>query len=299
MPIGTGRSWPLCDKTTVTRITPGFPRKGRSSRNAGFRAACEAGAGVVVNAPRPAKAERTCVTGHGYDDCREFQLVVAVTPVRSRRPGSGALIDERVERVPEQRKPRRALKWSAAVVGALFVYWNTWWSGAASGRIVDDATSKPLQNVVVVTTWTLERSITGAPVGYADVQEARTDSNGVFKLRAWGPRFRLRGSISPIEPESRAFHPGYQPIEIYGVGILLGKAPILRMRSLSGEEYRKSFDDFLGELSANFFNEPSECEWQSIPQLLAALKAEARTLGDGSLTLFNLLERMERWDCHR
>src|SRR5262245_46544067 len=36
LPLARGEYWPLCDKTTVMRVTPGFPRKGRSSRNAGF-----------------------------------------------------------------------------------------------------------------------------------------------------------------------------------------------------------------------------------------------------------------------
>jgi hypothetical protein len=169
--------------------------------------------------------------------------------------------------------------------------------GGASAQIIDESTGRPLRDVVVVSTWTLHLSISGGEAGYAEVQETRTDANGVFRLSAWGPRVRLRGSIYPIEPEVRAIRSGYLPLEVLGVGTTLGKSPVLRMQPASGEEYGRAFASFLERVPMYFLMTPFECAWLKTPQMMEFLRAEA--LGTESQTFYDSVAGMKSPDCGR
>lgn len=196
-----------------------------------------------------------------------------------------------------QKRSSPLLKWAAALLVLLFLYWGTWWSGPASGRIVDGVTGKPLGDVVVVSTWTLHRSISGGWLGYVELQETRTDSDGVFHLSAWGPRFRLNGNMYPQEPWLRAVRPGYLPLEVGGFGTAVGDARALRMTAASAEEYRRSLQLFVEGLPSRFAMAPFECAWRKTPQLNAALQSEARVLGGGAQASVERVADEERADC--
>jgi len=82
------------------------------------------------------------------------------------------------------------------------------------GRVVDEQTGLPLADAVVTVIW--HRSsylgLEAGPAEFLNAQEAVTDSNGQFSLRAssgldWNP-FTLRGLV----PWIVVYQPGYEPL---------------------------------------------------------------------------------------
>lgn len=64
---------------------------------------------------------------------------------------------------------------------------------AFKGRIIDEATGKPVQGAVVVASWPLQTEIGGFHPSTIttiniEVMEAVTDHNGYFMFPAWGPK---------------------------------------------------------------------------------------------------------------
>ncbi len=55
------------------------------------------------------------------------------------------------------------------------------------GQVVDDATGAPLDGVVIVAQWLLERSMVGDDKALLKAMETVTDKNGNYTFPAWGP----------------------------------------------------------------------------------------------------------------
>lgn len=95
------------------------------------------------------------------------------------------------------------------------------------GTVVDAATGKPLQGVVVVAQWCL-----AGPAGREPrlhVADAVTDANGDFVIPGWGPR--LRPPLTELReksPELVLFKHGYVPVELANAP----KSQFARLRSL-------------------------------------------------------------------
>jgi hypothetical protein len=63
------------------------------------------------------------------------------------------------------------------------------------GQVVDDATGAPLDGVVIVAQWLLERSMVGDNNALLKVMETVSDKNGNYTFPAWGPSRYLHGPI--------------------------------------------------------------------------------------------------------
>jgi len=79
-----------------------------------------------------------------------------------------------------------------------------------SARVVDAETGQPLAGVNVAALWILKGGLEGGNVvGYANILETVTDSNGAFSFPGWGPRPVVIGHLRSESPFMMFFKPGY------------------------------------------------------------------------------------------
>ena len=79
--------------------------------------------------------------------------------------------------------------------------------------MVDAETKAPLEGVIVIALWELERPYSGEgpiPSGHMQVTEVLTDAQGHYVIPAWGPKERPKGSyMNNNDPQLVFFKPGY------------------------------------------------------------------------------------------
>ena len=156
----------------------------------------------------------------------------------------------------------------AAILAWLLVT-SVSYSRSIAGRVIDEKTGASVVGAVVVASWQRIRSVNAAPMGYAEVQETVTDSHGVFRLKPWGPRVHIVGSIAPGQPVILVYQDGYQPLVLHDpaeTGLTLS----LRRADESSEV--AALRNFAWEFSAAFFQPQSRCPWYSVRAMWRALK---------------------------
>lgn len=83
------------------------------------------------------------------------------------------------------------------------------------GLVIDARTKKPLEGVIVVQYWELRRpTVLGHSnfAGVLHIDETKTDSQGRYAFRRWGPMVAPVGTIvDSNSPSIRYFRPGYLP----------------------------------------------------------------------------------------
>jgi hypothetical protein len=149
-------------------------------------------------------------------------------------------------------------------------------------KIIDEETKQPLEDVIVVAHWTLDRGTLGGnvEVGTLQVMEAVSDKNGRVHFSEWGPKTIYRGRLDGRGAQLIFFKPDY---EIKGGG---NKDPlwqsdnpktsqwdgtVVEMKKFQGNlldyaEFIRSLDNEL-----NFARKGKNCEWKSIPKMLVAI----------------------------
>lgn len=104
-------------------------------------------------------------------------------------------------------------------VGFLLLAMTGCWSVDASwvytaepieGRVIDKETGQPIEGVVVLAQWILQKPIEGHKAEHWVVIEAVTDSEGKYKIPGWGPKWRpwFRW-LENADPVLDVFKPGY------------------------------------------------------------------------------------------
>jgi len=153
-------------------------------------------------------------------------------------------------------------------------------------KVIDADTKKPLEGVVVTANWQLEEGTFGGNVaaGQLMVMEAVTDTNGVFRFAAWGPKTGAKGHLVSDDPQLLLFKSGYEYRRLsnqYSGDRELRLRPVRRsdwngrviaLKRFKGTE--KEYARHLGFLSTSLETiAMSDCEWKRIPQMLLAIKA--------------------------
>jgi hypothetical protein len=162
-----------------------------------------------------------------------------------------------------------------------------------SGQVVDADTGVPLENVIVIAVWELERGfgLEGTiPSGFMMVTEVVTDEKGNYFIQGWGPLPRPRGTyLGKNAPRLIFFKEGYN---------FIGHANYIyrhrydnRRKSLQNSEWDGetiNLKDFEGELesyiqvlsgvssSLNVVLEPifgaKSCDWMKIPKTITVFE---------------------------
>jgi hypothetical protein len=166
-------------------------------------------------------------------------------------------------------------------------------SPAWSGRVVDLETGAPIEGAVVVVRWPVE-TFHADLGGWLVIDEAVTDSDGMFRFRAWGPLRTPdhRGSrtrLSPNVPSIDVFKSRYK----IAVSTADSDMSYMDDRSYIGPAVRKVYADekifglqkFRGTdtqygkyLDASLSLGGPLCNYQLIPQMYAAVVMEDRRL---------------------
>lgn len=151
--------------------------------------------------------------------------------------------------------------------------------------VVDANTKKPLDGVIVVAFWKLERGTLGGNVdiGTLHVMEAVTDKDGLFNFPAWGPKTVWRGFLSGHSPTILFFKPGYRWEKRYPQWE--GKtAPdprthwsgkTIELSKFEGglQRYAEHISDLSRKIDSilNFSRKSNDCQWQNTPRMLVML----------------------------
>jgi hypothetical protein len=162
------------------------------------------------------------------------------------------------------------------------------------GLLVDAATGKPLEGVVVVAHWQLRGAFEGAASGQLQISETTTDADGRYRIPSWGPKLALKGTLGGAAPTIIFFKPGYNYREVSNEPTSAG----YRARSQWGGKtialarYEGSSTQYANELQslsddlwlAGRASEP--CGWESFPRMLKALASvDAQAQGAGPPTM--------------
>jgi hypothetical protein len=166
-------------------------------------------------------------------------------------------------------------------------------SPAWSGRVVDLETGAPIEGAVVVVRWPVE-TFHADLGGWLVIDEAVTDSDGMFRFRAWGPLRTPdhRGSrtrLSPNVPSIDVFKSRYK----IAVSTADSDMSYMDDRSYIGPAVRKVYADEKVIALARFNGTESmyrhyldsslelrgpSCDYQLIPHMYAAIVIENRRI---------------------
>lgn len=111
---------------------------------------------------------------------------------------------------------RRRLR-TAALIGAILALYivvsSLNMAPATEGWVVDADSGEPVEGVVVVAYWGMEKAWAWsvAPAGAVAVFEKVTDKNGYYRIPGWGPRWRKEMMDSYADPAIILFKNGYKP----------------------------------------------------------------------------------------
>lgn len=155
--------------------------------------------------------------------------------------------------------------------------------------VVDADTKQPLEDVIVVARWELERGTVGGnvPAGQLKVMEAVTDKEGKFSFPGFGPETLWDSFLVNKDPELILFKSGYEfrrLLNPYTSDRELRTRPQRRsdwngkriaLKSFKGtqEEYARH----LGSLSLSWIYTGNECEWKKIPRMVFVGHEQAMT----------------------
>lgn len=177
---------------------------------------------------------------------------------------------------------------------------------AIEARVVDAATKKPLEGVVVTANWQLFYSTVGGRVhgGQLMVMETVTDKNGKFAFPAWGPKkvpkykpqegdvwiahipFLVPDSyLDNRDPQLLLFKPGYAYQGLQNPTLSTtdhssvrrsdwhGKTIELKPFKGTAEEYAEHVYRLSSDMDSilDFARGAKDCNWKKTPRMLAAL----------------------------
>lgn len=122
--------------------------------------------------------------------------------------------DTSADILPSKRKRRlRMAAWIVAVLAAYIVISKLNMAPATEGWVVDADSGEPVEGVVVVAYWGMEKAWAWsvAPAGAIAVFEEVTDKDGYYRIPGWGPRWTPYYIRQTADPRIILFKNGYEP----------------------------------------------------------------------------------------
>jgi len=175
----------------------------------------------------------------------------------------------------------------------------TYTAESIEAKVIDAETKQPLEGVVVVAHWELERGTMGGnvPAGQLMVMEAVTDREGKFSFPGWGPKTVRDSFLVDKDPRLLFFKSGYRYLALrneYNSSRELrthlirrsewrGKSIEMKPFKGMGEKYVEYFKDFNRELDLIISRKPEDCEWKKIPRTITAMLRERKVLEDSGI----------------
>ncbi|MBZ0092495.1 MAG: hypothetical protein K8F27_09775 [Sulfuricellaceae bacterium] len=189
-------------------------------------------------------------------------------------------------------------------------------AGPIEAWVVDAETGQPLEGVIVTANWQLEIGTPGGnvPAGQMMVMETVTDKNGRLYFPGWGPKpipgrpkskssrentlldYLLSSEPHLVnrDPQLLLFKSVYKYVGLENkFTIDYNKGPLrssdwngktIKMERFNGtleEYYSKSLMFLKGDLG--FAYNGQDCEWQSVPRMVAALLKEERRFQENNI----------------
>jgi len=153
------------------------------------------------------------------------------------------------------------------------------------GNVVDKATGKPLEGVMVIEAWEIYKpGLHGTSGGYLPLRETRTDSDGHYRFSARGTLHIDGGYLDETSPWMIYYKPGYlfnsvmneiypdQRLKFFRKSDWDGKTIELEQFYGASQEYAIELERFGGVLDK--FNRGEWCKWMDIPETLSLLHQE-------------------------
>lgn len=156
-------------------------------------------------------------------------------------------------------------------------------------RVIDAETKQPLDGVIVVGHWQLERGTPGGSVlaGQLAVVETVTDRQGRFAFPGFGPRLAVTSHLVNEDPELILFKSGYRYLALtneYSGDVELrtrlvrrsewnGKTIELKPFRGTREEYAEHIYRLSSDMDSmlDFSRGDEDCNWRKTPRILTAL----------------------------
>lgn len=171
------------------------------------------------------------------------------------------------------------------------------------GSVVDEETQQPLEGVIVVAHWELQRTaIQTVTVGQLKVLETLTDAHGRYQFSGWAQAASPLDHVSPDSPILLFFKSGYSPRQTSNyqfnmpaaAGPVLvsewnGKVVQLKKFSENLEKYAREVENF--ERALDFVFRHKDCMWQKTPRILIAMDREEKLLKEQGVS--NSLHSLE------
>jgi hypothetical protein len=199
--------------------------------------------------------------------------------------------DSPVENRPS--KLKRRLRIVALLTAALALYIvisKLNMAPATEGWVVDADSGEPVEGVVVVAYWGMEKAWAWsvAPAGAIAVFEEVTDKDGYYRIPGWGPRLAKYSVRESADPLIILFKNGYEPKflsnmtaggsgynssgALYRPSMWDGKT--VELKRFGGDLPKQA--NALGVLGRSLESYVVEynCGWKKIPRMLLALKEQ-------------------------
>ena len=181
-----------------------------------------------------------------------------------------------------------------------------WWSPDITARVVSKDGS-PIEGAIVLLRWS-PASFEGAETESVAVLDARTDSEGRFKINRWGPKFRsIFEYMGADQPVAYIFKDGFDPIYLYNERYIQGwrskhriqwlyDGKTLALQKHEGDmaSYAAVLDDFWRRLGPDMVFR--RCNWSKAPALFEAL-GRLKIVFDERSVPSNLLRTDQLWEC--
>jgi hypothetical protein len=213
-------------------------------------------------------------------------------------------------RPPKRKRRLRAVALVVAIFAAYVVISSFSMAPATEGWVVDAETGEPVEGVIVVAYWGMEKAWAWsvAPAGAVAVFEEVTDKNGHYRIPGWGPRWRKETMKNYADPEIVLYRSGYELRFLdnmkAGGGPYNGRRAFFRPSMWDGKtvgikRFTGTPDEWLKELRWAIPTLEGEHSKQ-IPLLLNALLAEEKNIPDSAHNkgpfFDNIVRRLLRGD---
>jgi hypothetical protein len=172
---------------------------------------------------------------------------------------------------------------------------ETYSAAPISGRVVDAATGQPLEGIIIVAQWILQRATVGGDTYHSRLQilETITDTEGRYHFPGWGPRpnpieINFPGLsfccfFTRYDPRLSVFKSGYRPRSLYNQKPHKPEEPH-RTSTWDGQtipldRFQGTLDQWARELG--FLQTDlgwGEEDWRAFPRMLLAVDEERSKL---------------------
>jgi hypothetical protein len=144
----------------------------------------------------------------------------------------------------------------------------------------------PIAGAIVLISWTVAHYVSDTSLRQAAIAEVVTDTDGQFRIPAWGPRLVADGWISVDEPTTRIYKRGFVPrvVKNYEGVPMSGAKSIIRylfqdraivLQPFEGslQQYENTFNPLLLSLGHIYDGRGTAfCYWRQTPRMLLALQ---------------------------